>query len=86
MTRQMTMTLRISGELEEFVATRVGENGSYHTVGEYIRDLIRHDMQRVERSAFERLKAELQRAFSAPESAFVDLRLEDVLARNRRSL
>lgn len=56
------------------------------TVTSRISELIRHDTQRAERSAFERLKAELQRAFSAPESAFVDLRLEDVLARNRRSL
>lgn len=40
-----TMTVRISGALSEFVASNVGENGSY----ENIRDLIRRDNERAER-------------------------------------
>lgn len=80
-----TMTVRISGDLSEFVEQNVGEYGAYESVSEYVRDLIRHDKARVEEEAFQKLKAELQQAFSAPESAFVRVSLEDVLARNRRS-
>lgn len=85
MARTTTMTVRISGELSEFVAANVSENGSYENISEYVRDLIRRDKERVEKEAFERLKAELQLAFSAPDSAFVTVTLEEVLARNRRS-
>ena len=62
------------------VADHIRQDPAWDEAFARIRDLIHHDMQRAERSAFERLKAELQRAFSAPESAFGDLRLEDVLA------
>lgn len=79
-----TMTVRVSGALSEFVAANVGENGNYENVSEYIRDLIRRDKERVEAEAFETLKAELQMAFSAPDSAFVSVTLEEVLERNRR--
>ena len=85
MARTTTMTVRISGELSEFVAANVSENGSYENISEYVRDLIRRDKERVENEAFERLKADLQLAFSAPDSAFVTVTLEQVLARNRRS-
>ncbi len=84
MARTTTMTVRISGELSEFVASNVSETGSYENVSEYVRDLIRRDKERSENEAFERLKAELQLAFSAPDSAFVRVTLEEV-ARNRRS-
>ena len=36
-----------------------------------------------ERRVFERLKAELQRAYAAPESAYVRLTATQVIARNR---
>ena len=84
MARTTTMTVRISGELSEFVASNVSETGSYENVSEYVRDLIRRDKERVDNEAFEKLKAELQLAFSAPDSAFVRVTLEEVLARNRR--
>lgn len=84
MARTTTMTVRISGELSEFVARNVGEYGSYENVSEYVRDLIRHDKARVEEEAFQKLKAELQQAFSAPDSDFVSVTLEEVLERNRR--
>lgn len=84
MARTTTMTVRISGELSEFVAANVGEDGLYENVSEYVRDLIRRDKQRVDAEAFAKLKAELQMAFSAPDSAFVSVTLEEVLERNRR--
>lgn len=39
---------RLSQPLAEFVARMVGETGLYETPSEYIRDLIRRDMERRE--------------------------------------
>lgn len=36
---------RLSGPLSDFVARMVGEDGVYATPSEYIRDLIRRDME-----------------------------------------
>ncbi len=77
-----TMTVRLSGSLREFVGMNVGEAGSYENVSEYIRDLIRRDKERVEQQIFDRLKAELTLAFSAPESAYVSLSAADIINRN----
>ena len=77
------MTVRISGALSEFVASNVGENGSYENISEYVRDLIRRDKERAERDAFDRLKAELTRAFAAPEASYKRLTAAEVIARNR---
>ena len=78
-----TMTVRLSGALRDFVSANVGENGSYENVSEYIRDLIRRDKERSEREAFDRLKAELARAFAAPDAAYQPLAAADVIARNK---
>ena len=78
-----TMTVRLSGALRDFVSANVGENGSYENVSEYIRDLIRRDKERSEREAFDRLKAELARAFAAPDAAYQPLSAADVIARNK---
>ncbi|WP_262298323.1 ribbon-helix-helix domain-containing protein [Microvirga sesbaniae] len=83
MSRTTTMTVRLSGALSEFVAANVGETGSYENVSEYVRDLIRRDKERVEHEAFERLKAELARAFAAPEASYQALTATDVIARNK---
>ncbi len=78
-----TMTVRISGALSEFVAANVGETGAYENVSEYIRDLIRRDKERVEQQAFERLQAELARAFAAPDATYLPLTAAEVIARNQ---
>ena len=83
MPRTTTMTVRISGALSDFVSANVGENGSYENVSEYIRDLIRRDKERSEREAFEHLKAELARAFTAPDDSYHPLSAADIIARNR---
>ena len=83
MSQTTTMTVRISGALSEFVASNVGENGSYENISEYIRDLIRRDKERVEREAFERLKAELARSYAAPEGNYRLLSAAEVIERNR---
>jgi len=80
-----TMTVRLSGRLRDFVATNVGESGNYENVSEYIRDLIRRDKERSEIEAFERLKAELQLAFSAPDDTYHPLTPAEVIGKNKRS-
>ena len=82
-TRTTTLTVRLGGALSDFVAANVGDDGSYENVSEYIRDLIRRDKERHEQEAFERLKAELNRAFATPESSYSPLTAADVIARNR---
>lgn len=84
MNKPVTLNVRISGTLSDFVAANVGENGAYENVSEYVRDLIRRDKERAEAERFTRLKAELGRAFSAPEASFSELDAESVIARNRR--
>ena len=85
MSRTTTMTVRVSGALSEFVAANVGEGGAYENVSEYIRDLIRRDKERAEREAFDRLKAELTRAFAAHEESYNHVTAAEVIARNRRA-
>jgi antitoxin ParD1/3/4 len=83
MTKAMTLNVRVSGALGEFVAANVSEDGAYENVSEYVRDLIRRDKARVEAEAFERLKAELTRAFAAPDDAYETLDADAVIRRNR---
>ena len=68
---QTTMTVRLSGELSDFVANNISENGSYENISEYVRGLIRKDKERSEKEKFEKLKAELALAFSAPDSSLI---------------
>ena len=84
MSKPMTLNVRVSGILGEFVASNVGEEGAYENVSEYVRDLIRRDRERVEAEAFDRLKAELQQAFAAPADSYRILDAEAVIARGRR--
>ncbi len=83
MAKTMTLNVRVTGALGDFVAENVGGEGAYENVSEYVRDLIRRDMERVEAGSFERLKAELARAFAAPDSAYEPLGAEAVISRNR---
>ena len=85
MPRMMTLNVRVSGTLSEFVAENVGDGGAYDNVSEYVRDLIRRDKERVEADRFNRLQAELSRAFAAPDSAYQPLDANAVIARNRRA-
>jgi len=84
MTKTMTLNVRVSGALGEFVAANVGDGGAYENVSEYVRDLIRRDMSRVDAASFERLKAELVHAFAAPDSAYRPLHADAVIAGNAR--
>jgi putative addiction module CopG family antidote len=84
MRKSLTMNVRVSGTLGDFVASRVSEDGAYENVSEYVRDLIRRDKELLEEQAFARLKSELQRGFSAPEDSYRKLDAQTVIDRGRQ--
>ena len=84
MNKPMTLNVRISGALSEFVAASVGDHGDYENVSEYVRELIRRDKARLEAERFTRLKAELTQAFAASEESYTALDAQTVITRNSR--
>ncbi len=55
---------RLSGPLSDFVARMVGANGAYETPSEYVRDLIRRDMEKHEDEMQTTFEAQILRAYS----------------------
>ena len=43
-----TLNVRVNGPLEDFIAENIGADGLYENASEYVRDLIRRDMERRE--------------------------------------
>jgi Arc/MetJ-type ribon-helix-helix transcriptional regulator len=84
MAKAMTLNVRVSGALGDFVAANVGDEGAFENVSEYVRHLIRRDKERVEAEAFDRLKAELQRAFAAPDESYQFMNAEEVIRRGKQ--
>ena len=82
MSDTMNLNVRVSGTLKDYV-NRAIRIGGYDNNSEYIRDLIRQDKARADKVAFERLKARLQQAFSAPEDDYVEISAEEFLARKQ---
>ena len=80
MSQTTTMTACISGTLSEFVASNVGERGDYANISEFVRDLIRRDQERAEQEVFDRLKAELTRAFAPKEDSYRPPTAAEVIA------
>ncbi|MDG2528154.1 ribbon-helix-helix domain-containing protein [Caulobacter endophyticus] len=83
MAATITLNVRVSGALSEFVTAQVSEGGSYENVSEYVRDLIRRDKNEAEAAAFARLKAELASAFGAPDESYETLDAETVIRRGQ---
>ncbi|GAB4125940.1 MAG: addiction module antitoxin [Wenzhouxiangellaceae bacterium] len=78
-----TLTVRLSGSLSKYVAANVGSEGCYENVSEYVRDLIRRDKARQEKTNFERLQAELQLAFAQADESYQPLTANEVIRRNQ---
>ena len=81
MVRATTITVQLSSTLEDFAAANTSENDASKTSAKYICDLLPHDKARVEEQNFNRLKAELQHAFAAPEASYKPLSSAEVIAR-----
>lgn len=82
MSSTMSLNVRVTGSLCDYVVKNISDDGQYDNVSEYIRDLIRQDQKRAEQRKFERVKAELQLAFSAPEKDYITLSADDIFKRN----
>jgi antitoxin ParD1/3/4 len=67
------INVRFSGILEQFVHDRVEGSGLYSSAGEYIRDLVRRDLQRDEERRWDLLRVELAPGLAADEAAFMPL-------------
>jgi putative addiction module CopG family antidote len=76
--------VKISGRLEEFTRSQIEENGLYETASEYLRDLIRQDMERREAKTWMSLREELMPGMKADRSAFVEVSAADVINRNKK--
>jgi len=82
MPKTMNLNVRVSGTLGDFVSQTIGDEGDYDNGSEYVRDLIRRDKAQKEANAFESLKAELQKGFSAPDNQYIALDANDIISRN----
>lgn len=80
MNKPITLSVRVTGQLSDFVAANVGASGDYENISEYVRNLIRRDKERVEDEALQCVKAELGRAFAAPDASFMPLNADSFLA------
>jgi Arc/MetJ-type ribon-helix-helix transcriptional regulator len=79
----MTLSVRVAGVLSEFVSAAISDDGPYENTSEYIRDLIRRDKERQDHEMFERLKAELQLAFSIPDDQYRSVNAADIRKRHK---
>lgn len=83
-TTTTTLTVRLGETLSDYITSKIGKNGSYDNVSEYIRDLIRKDIENEDQKTFEKLKAELQLAFAGSDDQYVALSAQDIIERNKR--
>ena len=74
--------VRVTGPLQDHVRQQTGPEGLYENASEYIRALIRRDLQsKAEGWAW--LQRELEPGLRADEDAFLAVSAEDVIRRNR---
>ncbi|MBS1182426.1 MAG: ribbon-helix-helix protein [Proteobacteria bacterium] len=75
--------MKVSGQLQDHIQQQIGDDGLYENASEYIRTLIRRDLQSREQ-AWDTLQKELAPAMRAADSEFVAVSAEDVIRRNQR--
>ena len=71
--------IKLDGEVAEYVTAMTDGSGWYANVEEYVRDLIRKDVQR-DRAEYQSFRAELQAAFAAPEEDAIKVTADEFLA------
>jgi antitoxin ParD1/3/4 len=77
-----SLHVRVTGVLQTHVQQQIGEDGLYENASEYIRDLIRRDLQ-TQNEAWDWLKRSLEPAIRADENEFLTVSADDVIRRNR---
>jgi putative addiction module CopG family antidote len=75
--------VKVNGQLQDHIQQQIGDDGLYENASEYIRTLIRRDLQSREQ-AWDTLQKELAPAMRAADSEFVAVSAEDVIRRNQR--
>jgi len=75
--------VKVSGQLQDHIQQQIGDDGLYENASEYIRALIRRDLQSRE-EAWGTLQKELSPAMRAHDSEFLAVSAEDVIRRNQR--
>jgi Arc/MetJ-type ribon-helix-helix transcriptional regulator len=75
--------VKVGGRLQAQIQQQIGENGLYENASEYIRALIRRDLQTRDQ-AWEAQQKELAPAMPADDSEFVTVTAEDVIRRSQR--
>lgn len=78
------VTLRISGSLRDHLEECTGVHGIYETPSEYLRDLIRHDMEQKDMEKWERLRMALAEGLSTKDSEYKSLSAADIKQRARK--
>jgi antitoxin ParD1/3/4 len=74
--------VRVTGLLQDHIQRQIGADGLYENASEYIRALIRHDLQ-TRNAAWEWLQKHLEPGMRAEEDAFVEVSADDVIRRNQ---
>ena len=77
------VNVRITGTLKSHLKQQIGPAGLYDNASEYVRDLIRRDLQSRQQS-WNWLKDQLAPALRADEPAFTVVTADDVIARNAK--
>lgn len=74
--------VRVGGQLQAHVQQQIGRDGLYENASEYIRALIRNDLQ-TRNEAWDWLKRHIEPGMRADESEFTAVSAEDVIRRNQ---
>lgn len=74
--------VRVTGLLQDHIQRQIGADGLYENASEYIRALIRSDLQ-TKNEAWDWLQKHLEPAMRANEDVFVEVSADDVINRNR---
>ena len=78
------VTLRISGGLRDHIDECTGEHGLYETPSEYLRDLIRRDMEKSDNEKWRRLRMALAEGLAAKDSDYKTLSVTKIKQRARK--
>lgn len=74
--------VRVTGRLQDHLRRQTGEDGLYENASEYIRALIRKDIESNE-DVQDWLARHVEPGLKAGEDEFVDVSAEDVIRRNK---
>ncbi len=65
------VNVRLSGKLKEHLDNQIADDGQYENASEYVRDIIRHDLQEQDK-AWEWLRNHLEPAILANDSEYLE--------------